>query len=90
MSRSHTQRPPQVEGISPAAPQLCGLLNDVLLWDNLMELRRERLFDLLAESFLHDATRLATFAAGKAFGLHVGLSGGRHDYLDDSQAAPPT
>ena len=84
MSRSHTQRPPQVEGISPAAPQLCGLLNDVLLRDYLMELGRERLFDFAAESFLHKATRLAAFAADKAFGLHVGLSGGGHDDLDDS------
>ena len=83
MSQSHTQQPPQVEGISPAAPQLCGLLNDVLLRDNLMELGRERLLDLLAESFLHEATRLAAFAAGKAFGLHIGLSGRRHDDLDD-------
>ena len=83
MSRSHTQRPPQVEGISPAAPQLCGLVNDVLLMDHLMELSRERLFDLLAKSFLHEATRLAAFAATKAFGLDVGLSGGRHDDLDD-------
>ena len=83
MSRSHTQRPPQVERISPAAPQLCGLVNDVLLRDNLMELSRERLFDFAAESFLHKATRLAAFVAGKAFGLYVGLSGGRHDDLDD-------
>lgn len=83
MSRSHTQRPPLVERISPAAPQLCGLVNDVLLRDYLMELGRERLFNFVAESFLHEATRLATFAAGKAFGLDVGLSGGRHDDLDD-------
>lgn len=75
MSRSHTQRPPLVERISPAAPQLCGLVNDVLLWDHLMELSRERLFDFAAESFFHEATRLATFAADKAFGLHIGLSG---------------
>ncbi len=83
MSRSHTQRPPQVERISPAAPQLCGLVNDVLFRDHLMEFRRELLFDLLAESFLHKATCLAAFAAGKALGLHIGLSGRRHDDLDD-------
>lgn len=83
MSRSHTQRPPQVEGISPAVPQLCGLVNDVLLRDHLMELSRERFSDFAAESFLHKATRLAAFAAGKAFGLHIGLSGRRHDDLDD-------
>lgn len=83
MSRSHTQRPPQIEGISPAAPQLCGLVNDVLLWDHLMKLGCERLFDFAAESFLHKATRLAAFAASKAFGLDVGLSGGGHDDIDD-------
>ena len=55
-----------------------------------MELGSERFFDLLAESFLHKATCLAAFAADKAFGLHVGLSGGRHDYLYEFQAAPPT
>ena len=52
-----------VEGISPAAPQLCGLLNDLLLLDGLMKLSSERLADTLAESLFKKLACFATFAA---------------------------
>ena len=73
--RSHAQRPPCVEGISPNVPHSCGLLDCLLLLNDLVELGRECLAGALAESLFNEAARVATFAAHEAFGLHVGLAG---------------
>ncbi len=73
--RSHAQRPPRVEGISPNVPRSSGLLDCLLLLNALVELGRERLAGALAESLFDEAARVATFAAHETFGLHVGLAG---------------
>ncbi len=73
--RSHAQRPPRVEGISPNVPHSCGLLDDLLLLGVLVKLGCQRLTDMLAESLFNEAARVATFASHEAFGLHVGLAG---------------
>ena len=73
--RSHAQRPPRVEGISPNVPRSRGLLDGLLLLGVLVKLGRERLTDTLAESLFNEAARVAAFTTHEAFGLHVGLAG---------------
>lgn len=73
--RSHAQRPPLVEWISPNVPRSRGLLDGLLLLNALVELGRERLAGALAESLFDEAAGFAALAADKAFGLHVGLAG---------------
>lgn len=89
--RSHAQRPPQVEGITPNVPRSSGLLDCLLLLDVLVKLGRQRLTDALAECLFDEAAGVATFAAHEAFGLHAGLSGRRDSDLNGlgRHAAPP-
>ena len=91
--RSHAQRPPQMEGISPKVPHSRGLLDGLWLLTLLMELGGECLVDALAESLLDKAARIAAFTAHETLGLHAGLAGRRDGDLDGlqcgRQAAPP-
>ena len=73
--RSHAQRPPRVEGISPNVPHSCGLVDVLLLLDVLVKLGRHRLTDMLAECLFNEAARTTAFTAHESFGLHVGLAG---------------
>ena len=73
--RSHAQRPPRIEGISPNVPHSRGLLDGLLLLSDLVELGGQCFADPLTECLFDKAARLAAFAADKAFGLHVGLAG---------------
>ena len=73
--RSHAQRPPQVEGISPNVPRSRGLLDRLLLLNVLVEVGRQRLAGALAKSLFNEAARIAAFTAHESFGLHVGLAG---------------
>ena len=68
--RSHAQRPPRVEGISPNVPRSGGLLDCLLLLNILVELGSKRLAGALAESLFDEAARLTALAANEAFGLH--------------------
>lgn len=90
--RSHAQRPPQIEGISPDETS-SGLLDSLLLTSDLMELGRQRLTDTLAERLFNEAARVAAFPANEAFGLYVGLASRRDCDFDGlrcgRQAAPP-
>ena len=87
--RMKTQRPPSTRRKIPARarrPLLVsvviaqpipsrGLLLDDLLVSGLVELRRQRLVDAMAESLFQKLTGLTAFTAGEALGLDAGLSG---------------
>ena len=89
--RSHTQRPPRVEGISSSVPRSRGLLDGLLLLNALVKLGRQRLADTLAESLFDEAAGVAAFTAHEAFGLHAGLTGRGDGDLDGlgRHATPP-
>lgn len=78
--------------VSRPMPRSRGLLDDLWLLSDFVELGRERLTDALAKNVFDELACLTAFAARETLGLDFGLSRGRHDDLDEFgvHAAPPT